>query len=214
MDPEKLNPLYTIGHSNLDLSHFLSLLKTVSVEVLADVRSLPRSNRNPHFDREELESSLRDAGIRYVFLGEELGGRPEDPRAYRDGRVEYKLRRKSNAFQQGIEQIIWWMRRHCVAMMCAEEDPLECHRFLMNCAELGTLGIRPLHIRGDGNVETQEDVEERLLRAVGFGDLGRDSLFRETPDRNDALEQAYAAQAARCAFRIEPSPTAASEWSE
>lgn len=210
----KLNPLYTIGHSNLETGAFLSLLRAAAVEVLADVRSLPRSRRNPHFDREQLERSLRDVGIRYVFLGEELGGRPEDPRAYRDGRVDYKLRRKSHAFQQGIEQILWWLERHSVAMMCAEEDPLECHRFLMNCAELSSLGLRPLHIRTDGKVEKQEDVEERLLVAVGFGDIGKDSLFRETPDRDRALEEAYAIQAASYAFRLEPSPTTAWELDE
>ena len=211
---EKLNPLYTIGHSNLDLSYFLSLLKAEAVDVLADVRSLPRSNRNPHFNREEMEGFLRDAGIHYVFLGEELGGRPADVRVYRDGRVDYKLRRKSHAFQHGIEQLIWWMRRHRVAMMCAEEDPLECHRFLMNCAELCSLGIQPLHIRKDGKVQAQQDVEERLLLAVGFGDVSKGSLFGQTTDRVQALEEAYAVQSARFAFRLEPSITAAWQFDE
>ncbi len=209
-----MNPLYTIGHSNLAPAVFLSLLKNVSVEVLADVRSLPRSSRNPQFDREDLERFLRDASIRYLFLGEHLGGRPEDPRMYRDGQVDYKLVRKSRTFQNGIDQILGWLERHSVTMMCAEEDPLECHRFLMICAELSSVGVRAHHIRKDGNVEQQNDVEDRLLAAVGFGDLGKGSLFGATPDRVAALEEAYAIQAARCAFRLQPSSAPAWQFSE
>ena len=191
----------------------MSLLRSESVEVVADIRSLPRSNRNPQFDQDQLELLLREAGLRYLYLGNELGGRPQELRFYRsDGRADYRSYRRSAAFQQGIAQLLWWLQRHRVAMMCAEEDPLVCHRFLMNGAELTNLGIRPLHIRKGGTIEKQQDVEERLLIEVGFGDLVKGALFQETPDRAAALEEAYDIQAARCAFRLEPSQMSAWEF--
>ena len=89
-----------------------------------------------------------------------------------------------------------------IALMCAEEDPITCHRFLMICPELTPLGIEPSHIRKGGTVETQRDAEDRLLNAQNFGDVASGSLF--SSDREAALEEAYSAQAEKCAFRIDP----------
>lgn len=198
-----LNPLFTVGHSILDFENFAALLKDHSVELVVDVRSLPQSARLPHFSQPAFEKLLCAEQLEYLFLGEELGGRPDDADAYRpDGLVDYQARRKSYAFQAGLNRLWKELEGRPVAMMCAEEDPLECHRFLMVCPELIKLGVFPLHIRKGSRIETQEAAENRLLADVGFEAVAANTLFPEA--RTDALENAYRLQAERFAFRVKP----------
>ena len=97
--------LYTLGHSAMELSSFLRILRPFDITLLMDVRSKPQSMRFPHFDHIELESALPGAGIRYILMGDELGGRPDDPKAYReDGIVDYGARRKATRFRQGSSE--------------------------------------------------------------------------------------------------------------
>jgi uncharacterized protein (DUF488 family) len=195
-----LKPLYTVGHSILDFPSFVTLLKDHGVEMVADVRSVPQSARLPHFSQPAFEKLLSAEHIAYLFLGEELGGRPEDVDAYRpDGLVDYSVRRKSYAFRAGLERLQSELRGHVVAIMCAEEDPLECHRFLMIGPELIKLEIVPLHIRKGSRIETQEQAEDRLLAGAGFAAVAANTLFPEA--RNQALEDAYRLQAEKFAFR-------------
>jgi len=195
--------LFTIGHSAAQLSVFLTALKESDVSLLIDVRSRPQSQRFPHFDQIELQEVLRMTGFRYLFLGEELGGRPEDPQAYgSDGIVDYSKWRKSRAFQAGIERVLKESATCDLALMCAEEDPLNCHRFLMICPELVALGVEPLHIRKGGVIETQQEAEDRLLQQQHLGAAAAGSLFAS--ERESALETAYLAQAKKCAFRLDP----------
>lgn len=197
------NTVFTIGHSASDLDVFLAALQTFEITLLVDVRSRPRSLRFPHFDQEELQQSLRAAGIRYLFLGEELGGRPDDPAAYHpDGLVDYAKRQRSFAFQSGLERVLCEVEQNTVALMCAEEDPLDCHRFLMICPALVGAGIEPKHIRKGAVLETQNAAEDRLLEAHHFSDVTSAALFRA--DRISALQDAYVAQARKCAFRADP----------
>lgn len=195
--------LYTIGHSATQFPTFLSMLKRTEVSLLVDVRSKPQSLRFPHFDQVELERTMPMEDIHYVFLGEELGGRPEDPKAYgSDGIVDYQARRKSYAFRVGIERVINDLSKNDLALMCSEEDPLNCHRFLMICPELIALGLEPRHIRKGGLIESQRDAEDRLLQIQQWGAVAGDSLF--SSDRESALASAFAAQAKKCAFRLDP----------
>lgn len=195
--------LFTIGHSAMESAVFLKLLEQFEVKLVVDVRSRPRSQRFPQFDQIELEGSLRVAGIRYLFLGEELGGRPEDPKGYRsDGLVNYRARRESRTFAVGIERVLGELERDDLALLCAEEDPLNCHRFLMICPELVAMGIEPVHIRKGGVSETQREAEDRLLQAQKMAGVAGASLF--PGDREAALESAYVAQSEKYAFRIDP----------
>lgn len=195
--------IYTIGHSNLSLPLFVHAVRHYAVNCVVDVRSRPQSSRFPHFSQPDFELGLRDAGIRYVFAGEELGGRPEDPKAYRtDGLVNYRLRRRSRGFQGGIEQVLKLAETSTLVLTCAEEDPLQCHRFLMICPELKAAGATLLHIRRNATVETQSQAEDRLLREVRFQDVASNSLF--SADREGVLEDAYEAQAQKYAFRADP----------
>ena len=195
--------LYTIGHSATQFPTFLAMLRRWEVSVLVDVRSKPQSLRFPHFDQVELERAVRVEGIDYVFLGEELGGRPEDPKAYgNDGIVDYEARRKSYGFRAGIERVVQELAKNDLVLMCSEEDPLNCHRFLMICPELVSLGLEPLHIRKGGLIESHRDAEDRLLQIQQWGAIAGDSLF--SSDRQSALASAFTAQAKKCAFRLDP----------
>lgn len=195
--------LFTIGHSNHDLGDFFAALVEHGVESLCDVRSRPGSFRFPQFNREPLEATASCAKVQYQFLGESLGGRPEDPRVYRsDGRVDYAARRKSPDFSAGIDRLLELSRAGNTALMCAEEDPLQCHRFLMICPALVERGIAPVHIRRAGILESQRDAEDRLLALHGGAAFTTGALF--VSERAAALEDALRRQAEEFAFRASP----------
>jgi uncharacterized protein (DUF488 family) len=197
------NTLFTIGHSNLDLADFLAILANQGIETVCDVRSRPGSFRFPQFNREPLEAAAGLAKIRYHFLGESLGGRPEDPRVYRsNGQVDYVARRKSTDFSAGIDHLLELSRTANLVLMCAEEDPLQCHRFLMICPALLERGILTVHIRRGGILESQRDAEDRLLGLHGGTAFTSGALF--VSERGPALEDALLRQAEEFAFRTSP----------
>jgi uncharacterized protein (DUF488 family) len=168
-------PILTIGHSTHKLERFTALLKRHGVTAIADVRSAPYSRFNPHFNRAELERSLKAEGIRYVFLGRELGARSEDPACYDKGRVQYARLARTEAFREGIERLRRGATEHRIACMCAEREPLECHRTLLVARALEAEGLKVAHIHADGRLEAHEAAMERLLDLTG---LPRDDLFR------------------------------------
>jgi len=198
-----LNAVFTIGHSNLELPDFLAVLAVHRIQTLCDVRSRPGSFRFPQFNRESLEAGLNSANISYEFLGETLGGRPADPRVYHDdGHVDYAARRKSSDFSAGIDRAVEISRYGNIVMMCAEEDPLQCHRFLMICPALLERAITPLHIRRGGALESQREAEDRLLALHGLTAFDSGSLF--AVERAGALEDAIRLQSKDYAFRTAP----------
>lgn len=195
--------VFTIGHSNLELEAFFSMLSKHAVQTVCDVRSQPASFRFPQFNRDGFEVSLRDAGFRYEFLGESLGGRPADPHVYQaNGLVDYFLRRKARDFVAEVERVVELSRKQEIALMCAEEDPLHCHRFLMICPELLERGVQPVHIRRGGVLESQREAEDRLLALNDLTAFTSDSLF--VTERSSALEDALRRQAEEHAFRANP----------
>jgi uncharacterized protein (DUF488 family) len=201
--------LLSVGHSNHDLPAFLSLLRQNGVTALADVRSVPHSRRQPQFNREELERALSDAGILYVFLGEQLGGRPRSRELYDDeGRVDYEKVRGTDFFRQGLDRLVCGLDEHTIAMMCGEADPLDCHRGLMIAPALVERGIAPGHIRKDGSVETQAEMERRLLAATRKDSGMIDGLFADMigEERQWLLVEAYREMARKKAFRLRDEP--------
>jgi len=197
------NNILTIGHSSLELEDFVETLTRRGIQIVCDVRSRPGSFRHPQFNREPLEACLSSAKIRYEFLGEALGGRPSDRRVYRsDGRVDYELRRKAEDFRVGIERILEVSRTQKTVVMCAEEDPLQCHRFLMICPALLERGVEPLHIRRAGVLETQREAEDRLLSQHDCSAFTSDALF--SSERDSVLQDALRRQAEEFAFRGSP----------
>jgi len=156
--------LFSVGHSNRTIKHFLSLLGQHDIEVLVDVRSRPYSRYCPHFSKPALEAAVRDAGRQYLYLGDLLGGMPEDDEVRDEsGRVDYAQVAATESFQTGLKRLITGSRRYRVGFMCAEEDPLRCHRYHLITSTLRDQGVRVAHIRGDGRIETDADVQARRL---------------------------------------------------
>ena len=186
--------VFTIGHSTHSLEAFVALLKQNGVTALADVRSAPYSRFNPQFNKDALERSLKAEGIKYVFLGRELGARSDDRSCYESGRVQYARLARTDVFKHGIERLIRGAEEHRVALMCAEKEPLDCHRTLLVARALDEQGVGVAHILGDGRVEAHRDAMERLLDVTG---LPREDLFRS---REELISQALARQEEKVAY--------------
>jgi uncharacterized protein (DUF488 family) len=163
MNVDDLDPavdyVFTIGHSNVSFDALLVNLRAYGIEAVADVRSQPVSRYTPHFNRGELTWQLQEAGIRYAFMGDALGGRPAGTEYYDDeGHVRYDLWSASEAFLRGVEVVLAETSASRLALMCAEEDPTTCHRHLLVARVLRTRGVPGsaiVHIRRSG--ESQPD---------------------------------------------------------
>jgi hypothetical protein len=151
--------LYSIGHSNVSLDDLLDLLQRHRIDVVADVRTSPRSRYVPHFDAQPLQGALLRRNIKYVALGKELGGRPDGDEFYDEqDHVLYGRLAATQTFQEGIERILQGVKTYRVALLCSEEDPLRCHRHLLIGRVLRDRGTTLLHIRGDGSIQNDSDL--------------------------------------------------------
>ena len=184
--------IFTTGHSTLSLDAFLSALQANVVSVVADVRSAPYSRFNPAFNRDPLSRELKARGMRYVFLGKELGGRPADPTCYENGRASYSRMAQTDVFRAGLDRVIQGSRSHRIALMCSEGEPLNCHRTLLIARALAERGVAVAHIERNGQSASQAEIEARLIRTVGLSD----NLLRS---HDEALGEAYDLQAKRVA---------------
>lgn len=186
--------LFTIGHSNHPIERFLALLRAAGVTAIADVRSIPASRRYPWFTGTRLAARLEAEGIAYVALGAALGGRPRDPRLFRDGVADYAAMARTDAFRAGLDRVGEGARGFRVCLMCAEREPLDCHRCLLVAPALAARGFRIGHILADATIEPHTQTENRLLALAG----GQPDLFA---DRDRRVAAAYARRAGTAAFR-------------
>ena len=191
--------LYTIGHSTHETQKVIDLLRRHSVTAVADVRSRPYSRMNPQFNRGPFSERLKSSGIAYVFLGRELGARSKDRSCYSQGKVQYDLLARTNLFQAGLASVTQGMTTHRVALMCAEKDPLRCHRAILVCRHLVTRGIDVKHILEDGRLENHAECISRLLVEHG---LSERDLFRS---RAEIIEHAYSERGRQIAY-VESNP--------
>ncbi len=208
---ENGNKVLTIGHSTLPIETFLARLETADVSAVADVRSSPFSGRAPHFSRDELRPTLKARGIKYVFLGTELGGRPHDRSLYCDGVADYEKMALESDFLEGIGRVISGAREHTIALMCSEHNPLDCHRCLLVGRILVERNVSVGHILNNGRIAEQKEIEEKLLN------LSVGATYDMFATREDSLSKAYRLRAKKVAYR-EPKlgmaqPTA-SDWHE
>jgi uncharacterized protein (DUF488 family) len=187
--------IYTIGHSNHSALRFLDLLRGASIDCVADVRSMPFSRRNPQFSQKALTASLRDAGIEYWFLGDALGARPKDLDCYENGKVSYARIAATAAFQEAVDALIDESHAKRIAIMCAEKEPLDCHRTILVGRALTQRGTELAHILADGRIESQAALEQRLLH---LAKEQVDLLF----DRDTALARAYDKRGRQMAFPL------------
>ena len=191
------SPVYTIGHSTHSIERLIELLSRHEISVVCDVRSKPYSRMNPQFNREALKDVLRNAGIKYVFLGKELGARSEDKSCYRNGQVQYDLLAQTKLFQEGIKRIKEGAKDYRIALMCAEKEPLECHRTILVAPQLLNEGLTVKHILYDGQIEDHAHAIERLISLLKVPSA---DMFREY---DVVVRDAYARQATEIAYREE-----------
>lgn len=186
--------VFTIGHSTHSVAKLTELLMEHGVTAVADVRSKPYSRVNPHFNKDDLERSLRAFGLAYVFIGHQLGGRPADRRSYVDGKLQYDRLARTREFSVGLNRVIKGARNERIALMCAEKDPLKCHRAILISRHLAERAISVEHIMEDGRLERHADSESRLLIEVG---IGQPELFRSRVER---IAEAYQRRGQQIAY--------------
>jgi uncharacterized protein (DUF488 family) len=152
-----MTTIYTIGHSRHPAERFAALLRQQAIERLVDVRSHPASKWAPHFAKAALAEMLRSHAIEYVFLGRELGGRPDGAEFYRsEGAVDYDRRAQAPDFKAGVDRLVALAAERRTVIMCAEEDPARCHRRLLVTPALKRAGVTVVHVRGDGRLEPED----------------------------------------------------------
>ena len=167
--------IFSIGHSTQSQDSFVALLEQQKIDVVADVRSSPFSRFNPQFNRGRISAALRDAGIKYAFFGRELGARADDPSCYVNGKVSYSKLASRNEFRGAVARLLKGAIDHRIALVCAEKEPLECHRSILVSQELSKAGCEVQHIHHDGSLEAHNAALERLLDVTG---IPRTDLFK------------------------------------
>ena len=154
-----MSNVYTIGHSAHAWEAFAALLKAHRIDVVVDIRSAPYSRFAPQFDHEVLERKLAECGVKHLFLGAELGGRPNDREYYdKQGHVLYGRMTGNPEFVAGIERLERGIANYRVALLCGEEDPAHCHRRLLVGRVLAERGHELLHIRADGRLQSEAEL--------------------------------------------------------
>jgi uncharacterized protein (DUF488 family) len=187
--------LFSIGHSNIPAERFIGLLRHAGVNAIVDVRSTPFSRRFPWFSGKNLAATLTQHGMTYLAYGDALGGRPRDTALYRDGVADYEAMARQPDFQMGLDRLLADAARSRVCLMCAEREPLDCHRCLLVARSLAVRGLTIGHILHDGTVEPQAATEQRLLALTGASD----DLF--VTGQGERLAAAYRRRARAVAFR-------------
>jgi len=189
--------VFTIGHSTHPQERFIDLLKQHGITAVCDVRSRPYSQFNPQFNHEELEKALVPHGIAYRFLGKELGARSDDPACYEGGKVQYTRIAQTELFKHGLKRVLSGLKQGLrIAIMCAEKEPLECHRTILVARHLAALGLRVEHIHADGHLESHDAALSRLAQIFN---LPEGDMFHT---REEFLADAYSRQEERIAYEI------------
>jgi len=197
-----MKELFTIGHSNHSLDHFIELLLVHRLSMIADVRSSPYSKYSPHFNKDVLDSALRNANIDYVFLGRELGAQRSEDGCYIDGQAKYDRIAQLPTFRRGLERVLQGAEHNRIALMCSESDPITCHRTILVCRELKRIcpDLKITHILGDGTEERQETSDKRL---INFHKL-QPELFGDLTSTSGLIKKAYDLQAEKIAYKKVP----------
>ena len=185
------NIIYTIGHSNHKIEDFLSLLKMHSINCIVDVRSTPYSHYNTQFNREFLTIELRNENIEYIYLGDQLGARPSGDDRCRGSCINFEYLANREQFQAGLGHLADILSKYKIALMCAEKDPIECHRFILICRNLKNSDIHIKHILANGSIEDNIDTELRLVRMLKI----EPTLFDAKKKQSELIDQAYEQQA-------------------
>lgn len=200
-----MGDLFTIGHSQHTLEYFMSLLKKHGVNHVLDVRSTPYSKYAEQFNRESIHSFLENNGIKYSYMGKYFGARPTELALYSpEGYLDFEKVTQSDRFHIGMENVILGLERgNKIALMCTEKDPFDCHRAIMVARAFDMNGIEVNHILSDGNIQTQRELDDRLLDAY-FSDRRQLSMFnyQNIISDDEYIVQAYRNRNKEIGYRI------------
>ena len=199
-----IDTLYTIGYAGFSIDSFLRAMEKYGISVVIDVRSSPFSGYFADFNKDALEARLRDRGIHYRNYAREFGARQDDPAYYSpEGYLDFERFARSEPFLQGVEKLCESMRRdYRPALMCAEKDPMSCHRAILVSRAFFERGYHVVHLLPEDGSTTQEEVEQRLLEEY-FPDRHQMSLFGEAESDAALREAAYREQNRRIGYRME-----------
>ena len=200
--------VYTIGYSGYhqDIPRFVADLKATGITAVIDVRTSPYSKFSPEYNRENLQQFLKTAGILYIFMGNELGARPIDRACYVNGVVDFERILASSAFNHGLDRIQEGLAKgFVIALMCAEKDPICCHRSVLVGYALTKRGVPIGHLQqltpgGAAVVEDSKDAESRMFEECDQGDSNQMDLFMSYEDQ---LEKVYRLRFKKIAYREE-----------
>ena len=197
-----MKELFTIGHSNHSLDFFLKLLVAYRLSTIIDVRTNPYSKYSPHFNKDVLDSVLRNANIDYMFLGRELGAQRSEDDCYIEGQAKYGRIAHLSIFQNGLERVLKEVENNRAALMCSESDPITCHRTILISRELKKIcpDLKITHILADGTEEQQETSEKRLINLHKL----QPELFGDLTSMSGLIEKAYDLQAEKIAYKKVP----------
>lgn len=179
-------PVFTVGYGARTLDELISTIRTYDIAFVVDVRSAPYSRFKPEFSKDALERELKQRGLRYIYLGDALGGRPADPDCYVDDKVDYERVKQKAFYQAGIERLrAAWQRGLRFAILCSEGKPELCHRSKLIGESLAELAIPVAHIDETGQLRSQDEVIQRLTggQLSLFGDYEFTSRKRYGPAR-------------------------------
>jgi len=178
---------FTIGYGNYPIDQFIIFLQNISIDLIIDVRSSPYSRFNPHFNREKLEKSLILNDVDYRYMGDKIGGRYTNPcLLFPDGTVNYRKVQETEKFQEGINEVLSIISSgKKIALMCAEKEPERCHRFALISPVLQAKGFSVIHIRPEGKLQANEDLEKDLVKPVG--DRKQTTIIDDPVDQIEAM---------------------------
>lgn len=186
--------LFTIGYSSFSIKSFIEILSKYNITAIADVRSSPYSRFKPEFVLKNIKKILSENNIAYIFLGDLCSARIDSPECYGNGKVNFKLIEKHEKFAMCLNRIKEGMKDYRIALMCAEKDPITCHRTILICRNLRSPSIKIRHILENGSIEEHADTEKRLMRLYK---LDQSDMYRSEVMR---LEEAYDLQGDKIAF--------------
>lgn len=193
--PKSNGAIFSIGHSTQSLDDFISVLRKNEISVVVDVRSSPFSKFTPQFNKDSIFSALKNSEIDYLFFGEHLGARPEDPSCYLNGKVQYARLAAKSGFKNALIRLLKGAQNYRIALMCAEKEPLDCHRTILVSQALFESGCEVKHILHDGSLEVHAKTLDRLLTMMKVSDT---DLFKS---REELHAQALRKQESRIAHR-------------
>ena len=199
-----VNTVYTIGYSGFSIYDFVATLKKYNISLVVDVRSFPFSSYFPEYNTDSLEIFLKMHGIYYRNYASEFGARQSDQKYYcKEGYLDFEVFSKSEPFLQGIKKLCNSMEQnYTFALMCAEKDPICCHRTILVARAFFERGYNVVHLLTNGSTITQEEINARLIEKY-YPNRNQMTFFETVQDDDTLLKSAYKKQNAEIGYRLE-----------